>query len=98
MANRSFTDYALTLEKSPVTLYGDVQVGAVGAPTVVTKNSKGIKSVVRNSAGRYTITLSDTYFKFFGVDVTIVASGGPAAPLVSVVSQAVTSLAAPKRS
>lgn len=96
MANRLFQQFRYSLEKNVVELFAQVTYGATGAPTLVTANSKGIKSVVRNSAGNYTITLQDTYFKFLGVDLTpVVPTGTPAAPVQFMVSQAVTSQTAP---
>lgn len=71
-----------TREKATVSLYGDVNIGAAGAPTLVVANSKGITSIVRNSAGNYTVTFDDTYSKFLSFWVGYRVSGGasPAAP------------------
>jgi len=96
MANRFFQQFRYSLEKSLVDLYCNVTVGATGAPTVVTANSKGILSVVRNSAGKYTITLQDPYYKFLGCTCTLIGTGGAvAAPQFFVVSQAVSTAATP---
>jgi hypothetical protein len=52
--------------------------------------------VVRNSAGKYTITLQDSYYKFLGCEVSIIGTGGAAAaPQFFVVSQAVTNATTP---
>lgn len=78
MANRRFEQFQLSLEKAVVNLYGQFAVGASGAPTMSATKSKGIASVVRNSAGRYTITLQDQYQYLLMFDTTIVlASGAP---------------------
>lgn len=42
-------------------IYGNFAVGATGAPTLGATGNKGITSVVRNSAGQYTVTLDDSY-------------------------------------
>ena len=64
MADRSFLPPAGALEANVVSLYANVSIGATGAPTLNTNpGSKGIASIVRNSAGKYTITLTDSYAK-----------------------------------
>lgn len=91
MANRYFEQFRYSFEKKVVDLYMKVAVGATGAPTLSTANSKGIASIARNSAGRYTITLQDKYQKLLMVDATILlASGLPAPQEFAIVSQAVT--------
>lgn len=90
MANRFFESRRYSLEKQIVELFFKFAVGASGAPTLDALNSKGIKSVARNSAGNYTVTLQDQYSKFLSLDAKeLGASGIPAAPVVGVVSQAV---------
>lgn len=90
MANRYFSQYAYSLEKGKVMLFGRVTFGSSGAPTLDAANSKGIASVTRNSAGKYTIVLQDSYNRYLGMDARfLVSSGLPASPGVSVVSQAV---------
>jgi hypothetical protein len=64
MANRSFHPFKGALEIDVAVLYGQFAVGASGAPTLSAQASKGIKSVVRNSAGKYTVTLQDSYAAF----------------------------------
>lgn len=64
MANRSFNKRQ-ALEKEVKDLYAKVNIGSSGAPTIV--SAVGITSIVRNSAGDYTVTLDDKYssLKFF---------------------------------
>jgi hypothetical protein len=91
MANRYFNQFRLSLEKQPVDLFMTVTIGATGAPTLVASKSKGISSIVRNSVGKYTITLMDKY-----VDLLIAewsfqnATGISAAPEMGLVSYAVS--------
>jgi hypothetical protein len=59
MANRSFHKPLGALEIDVATLYGTVTFGATGAVSAST--GKGITSVTRNSAGKYTVLLADTY-------------------------------------
>lgn len=61
MANRLFNQFRLALEKQVVDLYMEAAIGASGAPTLNVQNSKGIASITRNSAGKYTIVLQDSY-------------------------------------
>jgi hypothetical protein len=59
MANR---DYKLfrSLDRACVTLYLQAAIGATGAPTLSVANSVGIKSIVRNGVGDYTVTFGDS--------------------------------------
>lgn len=92
MANRSFVLPSFQLEKQVVRLYAQVTFGASGAPTLVTANSKGILSVTRNSAGKYTFVFGtnskslDLYYKLLELnvlwDATKNSGTAPAAPLV----------------
>lgn len=76
MANRMWTEFQYSLEKRVVNLFASVAVGATGAPTLNAASSKGIKSVVRNSAGNYTINLSDTYQRLLFMDSAVVLGSG----------------------
>lgn len=60
------------LEKETKHLYGKVTIGASGAPTLV--QSLGFASVVRNSAGNYTVTLQDKYVALMSVKVSYIAA------------------------
>lgn len=101
MANRYFTQFIASLAKTPVFLFGSVTFGASGAPTLDAVNSKGIKSIVRNSAGNYTVNLGttlavDVYPRIFNVKgIFVKASGTPAAPLFYLVSHQVSNATAP---
>ena len=59
MANRSFLPPEGHLEARVVKLYGTMTVGASGA--VSSSSGKGIASVVHDSTGKYTVTLTDSY-------------------------------------
>lgn len=48
------------LEKEVKDVYAEIAIGTSGAPTLV--SPIGIASIDRNSAGDYTLTLSDKYF------------------------------------
>lgn len=78
MANRMFLPPAGALEINVVELFADITVGSSGAPTPTNGTAlgygKGISTVVRNSAGRYTITLSDSYPKFLTLDTKLVSA------------------------
>lgn len=60
MANRNF-NRRQALEKEIKDIYLKVAIGSSGAPTVANGNGIGIASIVRNSAGNYSITLEDAY-------------------------------------
>lgn len=69
------------MEKNPVDLWAQVTIGASGAPTLVTANSKGIASITRNAAGTYTVTFQDSYYKLLNfTSVSQNATGISASP------------------
>ena len=74
MANRSYSQFRFSLEKMTVDLFCRFLVGATGAPTLQTTDSKGIKSIVRNGVGDYTITLSDVYRMLLCVEYVAVSA------------------------
>lgn len=83
MANRLFnSQFRYGFERMPVSLFAKITFGAAGAPTL--SNALGIKSVVRNSAGDYTITLQDNYNRLLMVkhvfDETSNSGTAPASP------------------
>jgi len=71
-------------------IYVRVNIGAAGAPTLVANNGF-ISAMVRNSAGDYTITLTDAWNALLGVQVTNVVSAAAAAPDMRVKTNSVTS-------
>lgn len=98
MANRYFNQFRLSLEKSVVDLFANVTFGAVGAPTLVAANSKGIASISRSDTGKYVITLSDSYVTpLLMVNHVFIKNSAtiPAAPQMFIVSQAVGTVATP---
>ena len=89
ISNHRFNQFSLALEKDQVSLFARVTFGATGAPTLVAAQSKGIKSITRNSAGNYTIVFGnsanptlpiDTYQKFLFAGCLFDESGTSAAP------------------
>ena len=56
MANRDFKDLQAA-EREVKRLYLKATIGASGAPTLVAADSLGVKTIVRNGTGDYTITL-----------------------------------------
>lgn len=84
MADRLLNQFGATFEKAVVTIFGDVTIGATGAPTLVAGKSKGIKSIVRNSAGDYTVQFADKWNKFLGFWVGMIKATAPSSPTMSV--------------
>lgn len=85
MANRQFTNQQYTMEKAVVSVFAKVTFGSSGAPTLVTANSKAVKSIARNSAGDYTVTFGgpqgvDTYYKLLQINHRFVNTTAPASP------------------
>jgi hypothetical protein len=98
MSNIYGRQFSLTKEAKLVTIFARVTFGAVGAPTLVTAQSKGVKSVVRNSAGAYTFTFGnttniDTYMKLLDMGYTFDeqanAGTAPVAPLMYILTNLV---------
>jgi hypothetical protein len=78
MAERRFDQFRLQLEHKVVDLFASVAIGSTGAPTLSAANSKGIASIARNAAGKYTITLQDVYQRLMHLNAAVqVASGVP---------------------
>jgi hypothetical protein len=58
MANRRFNDVQ-ALNREVKLIAGRVSIGSTGAPTLA--DGLGIASVIRDEAGKYTVTLDDKY-------------------------------------
>ena len=76
MATKGYKRDRGTLEQGIVELFASVAIGAAGAPTINVKKSKGISSIVRNSAGNYTISLQDIYQYLLFLDTMVVLGAG----------------------
>lgn len=77
MANRRYQQFSWSNATMPVTVYAQVNIGAAGAPTLITGKAD-ILSVVRNSAGDYTFTFRSTFQQLLHVEHVI--NSGSAAP------------------
>lgn len=100
MANRYFTQFIRSLAKDPVFLFGRVTFGAAGAPTLDAVNSKGIRSITRTAAGRYTVLLGtiaqlDNYPRLFNVKGVFLKATAAVAPHMQLISEQVVSTTAP---
>lgn len=63
-----------------------VSIGASGAPTLVSNQNKGIASIVRNSAGNYTINMQDPYVRLMMFDRMNLSASASAAPETRVIA------------
>lgn len=95
IANRYLFQFRYSLESSIVDIYAKVAIGAAGAPTLNTAQSKGVSSIVRNSAGRYTITFQDSYVRTMAAKGSFIVATTPASPNMSIVSDNIATLATP---
>lgn len=81
------------LEIGIVDLFARATFGASGAVTVDATQSKGIKSIAKNSTGDYTITLADGYQKLLAVkhafDTSGASGAAPAAPSMWIKAQSI---------
>ena len=85
--NRLFNQFFLSLERGKAILFAKVAIGATGAPTLNAIKSKGIATVVRNSAGNYTVTLNDKYVDLFHFNVNFISAVPPTAAYAFTESQ-----------
>lgn len=76
MANRWFSQFYWSLLKYPVKLVAQVAIGAAGAPTLSAARSKGITSITRDAAGRYTLVLNDKYQRLLNMNYSILLAAG----------------------
>lgn len=97
MSNFNYrSQFAYSYCGQKVSLLAQVSIGASGAPTIVAKSGMGISSIVRNSAGNYTIHLTNTFFVLLNASVvSISGSSAPAAPLMNIVASTVSTVSAP---
>lgn len=72
-------------------LYLKATIGAAGAPTLVAAASVGVDSISRVSAGKFLVTLNKKYQALRMAKSCFIASGGAAAPDLSVDTDAVAS-------
>ena len=70
-----------------VDVFADVTIGATGACTLVAKNSLGVKSITRNSAGNYTVVMAAPHVRLLAVNPTFLSTA-PAAAVMSVSASA----------
>lgn len=90
MAGRQFNQFSYSLEKYPVSIYATVdgngvtsailqQVSPAGAFSAAgTGGFRGVKSVVRNGVGDWTITLQDNYQRLLTCQGSCVSKNGSA--------------------
>lgn len=71
MANRQWHRIAGALEIETIKLWASATIGATGAVSSFYGLGKGIKSIVRNSAGQYQVNLEDNYNQMLWADAII---------------------------
>lgn len=88
--NRLLNQFRYSFERDVVEYFAKVTIGATGAPTL--SRGKGIASIVRNSAGLYTITLQDKSARLLEMSHDMLSgSSALAAPFMNIVSETVAS-------
>jgi hypothetical protein len=75
MASSYFQRNFNSKEANVTMLFLRADIGATGAPTIDTANSKGIASISRTAAGDYTITLDEAYPIFLNAHITTLEAG-----------------------
>ena len=95
MANRRLFQFQYSYERDLVDIYANVTIGAAGAPTLQS-NAKGVSSITRNSAGDYSIALTDNFNKLMSLRaVSQNATGIIAAGSIGIKTDSVNSATAP---
>jgi hypothetical protein len=89
MANRRLNQFRYAFEAAVNDIFMDVTFGSSGAPTIA--RGKGVTSIVRNSAGDYTITLQDNYNGLSMIKHTFINATAPASPSMYVKTNSITS-------
>jgi hypothetical protein len=69
MANRSFKNAEYSYTQDVVSLFGSFNIGAAGAVSGLCGD--GITSLALTAAGRYTVTLKDSFFRFLGASISL---------------------------
>jgi hypothetical protein len=96
MTNKTAFQFRYSYERDITDIYLKVSIGAAGAPTIASGNAKGVQSITRNSAGNYTILLQQPYNRLLDVASQCISGASPqAAPMCTVVSEAVATASAP---
>lgn len=96
MANKTAFQFRYSYEREVTEIYMKVSIGGSGVPTIASGNAKGVSSIVRNSAGKYTITLQQPYNRLLDCSSqSISGTSAQAAPMCTIVSEAVATSAAP---
>lgn len=93
MANRRLFQFRYSYERDVVEVMARITIGAAGAPTI--SEAKGVLSVVRNSAGNYTIRLVDNFNQLLESSSMLISPSAPAAPIMHLVSNSVSSATVP---
>lgn len=96
MANRRMFQFRLSLQRDIVDLTLKAAIGAAGAPTISTTDAKGITSITRNSAGKYTILLQDNYAALMTASAVILNATAAAAPITQLISEQVSNSTTPQ--
>lgn len=95
MANRTFSKAIFSSEIAPTHVYMQVNIGASGAPTIITGKA-WVLSMTRNSAGDYTIVFKDNYNSVLGVrHMFNSGSSAPASPSMWLKTDSITSTTSP---
>lgn len=96
MANRRMFQFRYSLQRDIVDLSLKAAIGASGAPTISTTDAKGIVSITRNSAGRYTILLQDNYAALMAANISVLNATVAAAPVSQLISEQVSNATTPQ--
>lgn len=91
MSNDRLNQFRQSYENQVCDIFMKVSFGSSGAPTLSNPASgssynQGVTSIVRNSTGRYTITLKSNFSRLMELRHVIVNATAPAAPGLFVVS------------
>lgn len=90
------SQFSYSFAGQAVVIRAKVSIAAAGAPTIVAGTGMGIQSITRNSAGDYSILLSNPFFALLDARVSIDSgASAPAAPFMNIEADTTTSVAAP---
>ena len=93
MAQRTWQPGGMSLNRRARELHIRFFPAGAGAPTYAAQDSKGVASIVRNSAGEWLVTLQDTYKRLLSAQATIqMAAATDLVPQIATVANLASAL------
>lgn len=90
MSNKRYQQFSWSNATQPITINAQIAIGATGAPTI-TYGNNNIATMVRNSAGDYTLTFRSVFYRLINASVVFNSGSSlPAAPLMNIKANSIS--------